>query len=86
MKRFFFHLCAPRDVEDRCGMLFDNELQAFRAAQKLARAIAMVRPALSGKAWISLTNDRSADAYCVGVQRRKRRPPPRRSTALRAAS
>jgi hypothetical protein len=69
MKRSFFHLCAPRDVEDRCGILFENELQAFRAAQKLAGAIAKVRPGLSGKAWISLTNDRSADTYCVSVQR-----------------
>ena len=86
MKRFFFHLCARRDVEDRCGMLFEDDLQAFRAAQKLARAILKVRPALSGKAWISLTNDLSGDVYWACRGRRgayrpvhRERSAPRRS-------
>lgn len=29
MRRFFFSLCAERNVEDCCGMRFETELQAF---------------------------------------------------------
>jgi hypothetical protein len=67
MKRFFFNLCAARDVEDRWGIRFETELQAFRAAQRFARDLAEVRPALCEKAWISLTCEGSYATYCVGI-------------------
>jgi len=73
MKRFYFNLCAARDVYDPCGMLFDSDLQAFRAAQHLASDVGRVRPALRRRAWICLTKEQSADTYCVSIQRTKRR-------------
>ena len=67
MKRFLFNVCGACTVDDELGIRFDTELQAFRAAQRMARELAHVRPSLRGRAWIALTREGSEEAYCVGI-------------------
>jgi hypothetical protein len=68
MKRFFFNLCGARVVDDQLGIRFNTDLQAFKAAERMARELAAARPILRGKAWIAVTRDGSAEAYCVAIR------------------
>lgn len=67
MKRFFFNLCGAFNVDDRLGRRFENELQAYHAAQKLVGDIAEARPALRGRLWVTVASEGSDNTFCLGV-------------------
>jgi Domain of unknown function (DUF6894) len=48
MKRFYFDLQGKQNVSDPGGLLFDCELQAIQAAERLAAELASSRPDLRG--------------------------------------
>lgn len=55
MKRFF-DLEGERNVSDSGGLIFPDELDALRAALRLAKELADSRPDLKGKASIVVTS------------------------------
>ncbi|WP_456654638.1 DUF6894 family protein [Bradyrhizobium sp. JR3.5] len=55
MPRFFFALQGSHNVDDEHGLKFENDLGAFRAAQRLAADIASVRPHLGGNTSVVVT-------------------------------
>jgi hypothetical protein len=63
MKRFFFDLEGESNVSDPGGLLFYSELDAFRAAQRLAAELADSRPDLRGKASVVVASRREHN-YC----------------------
>jgi hypothetical protein len=67
MARFFFNLEGAHIANDPAGLLFENELDAFRAAQRLAAELWSTRPNLRGSAWVVVTRKRDGDAYYVSV-------------------
>lgn len=67
MPRFFFALQGGQNVDDEHGLEFENDLGAFRAAQKLAIEIASIRPNLCGNTSIVVTREDAFDVFCVGV-------------------
>jgi hypothetical protein len=71
MKRFFFSLRGGHNVDDRLGLRFDTELQALRAAQRLAGELSEARPALEGNTWIALTQNGSENEYYVSIDGRE---------------
>lgn len=71
MNQFFFSLDGGQNVDDRFGIRFETELQAFQPAQRMAEELSEWRPALG--AWVALTQDGSEDIYCVSVNRRPAR-------------
>jgi hypothetical protein len=72
MKRFFLGLHGGCNVADPLGFRFETELQAFRAAEKLALDLSETRPSLEGNTWIALTQDDSENVYCVGIGKKPR--------------
>lgn len=40
MARFYFNLAGKQNVDDPGGLAFEDELQAFRAAERLAKDLA----------------------------------------------
>jgi hypothetical protein len=73
MKRFFLGLRGGHNIDDPLGLRFETELQAYRAAEKLARELSETRPSLQGNTWIALTQVGSESIYCVGIYRHSRR-------------
>jgi hypothetical protein len=67
MIRFYFNLEGGRNVEDPCGLGFEDELQAFRAAQRLATELASAQPQLQGTTCVVVTRKDREEAYYVGV-------------------
>jgi hypothetical protein len=68
MGRFFFDLQGKHNASDPSGLPFDNELDAFRAAQRLAAEIANTRPSLRGNTWVAvLSRKRNSGAFYVSV-------------------
>ncbi len=67
MGRFFFNLQGEQNVHDPAGLSFESELDAFRAAQRLARELSGARPALRGNTYVVVTRKGSGDAYYVSV-------------------
>lgn len=69
MPRFHFELVGSERVADPQGSQFGNALEAFKAATRLAREIADVRPNLRGNTCVIMTNrDRPEDLYCVSIE------------------
>jgi hypothetical protein len=48
MKRFFFNLEGAQNINDPLGLVYAGDLEAFQAAQRLARDLSKVRPQLHG--------------------------------------
>ncbi len=48
MVRFYFNLRGTQNVDDPCGLTFENELQAFYAAERLAKDLPSAQPSLRG--------------------------------------
>ena len=48
MGRFFFDLQGRHNASDPTGLVFETELGAFRAAQRLAAELSSARPNLRG--------------------------------------
>ena len=69
MRRFYFQLEGADQVVDKKGRLYGNPIEAFRAAQRLARDVAEARPCLRKKTCVIVTErDRPDDLYCVSIQ------------------
>jgi uncharacterized protein DUF6894 len=68
MARFFFDLQGKHKAIDPKGLPFDTELEAFRAAQRLAADLWNTRPHLHGNTWIAVVSrKRDGEAYYVAV-------------------
>ena len=68
MGRFFFDLQGKHSVTDPTGLPFESELDAFRAAQRLAEEIGTTRPSLCGNTWVAvISRKRDSEAYYVSV-------------------
>jgi hypothetical protein len=68
MARFFFDLQGTQNTDDPAGLPFETELDAFRAAQRLAAELCTARPSLRGHSWVVVSRERDAgDAYYVSV-------------------
>jgi hypothetical protein len=67
MGRFFFDLQGQQNVNDPAGLAFETELDAFRAAQRLAAELSSTRPNLRGNTCVVVIHRRDGDAYYVGV-------------------
>jgi hypothetical protein len=67
MDRFFFDLQGAQNANDPTGLAFETELDAFRAAQRLAAELWSTRPHLRGNTCVVVTRKRDSDAYYVSV-------------------
>jgi hypothetical protein len=67
MGRFFFDLQGSQDATDPTGLAFETELDAFRAAQRLAAELSNTSPNLRGNTWVVVTRKKDGDAYYVSV-------------------
>jgi hypothetical protein len=68
MARFFFDLQGRQNASDPTGLPFETELDAFRAAQRLAAELWSARPNLRGNTWVVVVpRKRDGDAYYVSV-------------------
>ncbi|RXH38732.1 hypothetical protein XH99_00275 [Bradyrhizobium nanningense] len=67
MARFYFNLEGKQNVDDPGGLAFENEPQAFRAAQRLATDLASVKPALRGKTCVVVTRKDRLESYYLSV-------------------
>jgi len=67
MARFLFDLQGTQTANDPAGLPFETDLDAFRAAQRLAAELWSTRPSLRGNTWVVVTRKRDGDAYYVSV-------------------
>jgi hypothetical protein len=67
MARFFFDLQGAQNANDPTGLPFETELDAFRAAQRLAAELWSIRPSLRGNSWVVVSRKRDGDVYYVSV-------------------
>jgi hypothetical protein len=67
MGRFFFDLQGAHNANDPAGLAFETELDAFRAAQRLAADLSIARPNLRGNTCVVVTRKRDGDTYYVSV-------------------
>lgn len=67
MARYFFGLRGGQNLDDPGGLPFEDELDAFQAAERLAAELALIRPELQGSTCVILTSDASASTYCVSI-------------------
>jgi hypothetical protein len=67
MARFFFDLQGAQNANDPTGLPFETEIDAFRAAERLAADLWNTRPSLRGNTWVLVTRRTDGDAYYVGV-------------------
>jgi hypothetical protein len=68
MARFFFDLEGKHKARDPTGLPFDTELDAFRAAQRLAAELWSARPNLRGNTWIVvMSRKKDGEAFYVSV-------------------
>lgn len=67
MARFYFNLVGKQNIDDPGGFAFENELQAFRAAERLAQDLATTQPPLRGTTCVVVTRRDRGEAYYVSV-------------------
>jgi hypothetical protein len=67
MKRFFFSLQGRQNTEDPSGLLYADDLGAFRAAERLARELSHARPTLRGNTCVVIAPRGADDLYCVSI-------------------
>ncbi|WP_425248951.1 DUF6894 family protein [Bradyrhizobium huanghuaihaiense] len=67
MLRFYFSLAGQQNVDDPFGLAFENELQAFRAAERFARELASTQPSLRGTTSVVVTRKDRDETYLIGV-------------------
>jgi hypothetical protein len=68
MGRFFFDLQGKHSATDPTGLPFESELDAFRAAERLAVEIGSARPQLCGNTWVAvISRKRDGEAFYVSV-------------------
>jgi uncharacterized protein DUF6894 len=69
MARFFFDLQGGRNTHDPGGLPFESELDAFRAAQKLAEELSRAQPNLRGNTCVVVIRNDGDNAFYVSVER-----------------
>ncbi len=67
MKRFFFGLQGGQNTDDPHGLLYANDLEAFRAAEKLAAELSHARPNLRGNTCVVIAPRGADDLYCISI-------------------
>ena len=67
MKRFFFGLQGAQNTEDLLGLLYANDLAAFRAAEKLATELSGARPDLRGNTCVVIARNGADNLYCISI-------------------
>lgn len=67
MARFYFNLVGKQNIDDPGGFAFETELQAFRAAERLAQDLATTQPPLRGTTCVVVTRRDRGEAYYVSV-------------------
>ncbi|WFU14449.1 hypothetical protein [Bradyrhizobium sp. CB3481] len=67
MGRYYFGLQGAQNAHDSGGLAFENDMEAFHAAKRLAQELAAARPNLRGNTCVVLTRQDADDLYCIGV-------------------
>jgi hypothetical protein len=67
MGRYYFDLHGAQNTHDTGGLAFEDDMEAFRAAKRLAAELAAARPNLRGNTCVVLTRKGTDDLYCIGV-------------------
>ncbi len=67
MKRFFFNLQGAQDTNDPFGLLYAGDLEAFRAAQRLAADLSKTRPHLRGNTSVVIVRQEVDDLYLISI-------------------
>ncbi|MGY4627077.1 DUF6894 family protein [Bradyrhizobium sp. USDA 4486] len=67
MLRFYFSLAGQQNVEDPFGLAFENELQAFRAAERFAKDLANTQPSLRGTTSVVVTRKDRDEMYLISI-------------------
>ncbi|KRR17720.1 DUF6894 family protein [Bradyrhizobium retamae] len=67
MGRYYFDLQGAQKINDPGGFAFEDDLEAFQAAQRLAAELAATRPNLRGNTCVVLTRKDTEDTYWIGV-------------------
>ena len=68
MKRFFFGLQGGQNTDDKHGLLYGNDLQAFWAAERLAKELSHARPVLQGNTCVVVAPWGVEDLYCISIE------------------
>ena len=63
MGRFFFDLQGRHNASDPTGLVFETELGAFRAAQRLAAELSNARVNLCGSTCVEVTQRGIGDTW-----------------------
>jgi hypothetical protein len=67
MGRYYFDLQGAQNANDSGGLAFESDVEAFRAAKRLARELAAARPNLRGNTCVVLTRKGADDIYWISV-------------------
>ena len=67
MGRYYFGLEGSQNANDAGGLAFESDLDAFRAAKRLAAELAIARPQLRGNTWVVLTRKNAQDIFLITV-------------------
>lgn len=67
MGRYYFDIHGAQNTPDPGGLAFENDLEAFQAAKRLAAELAVARPTLRGNTCVVLTRRGADDLYCICV-------------------
>lgn len=67
MLRFYFDLVGKQNIDDPCGLAFENELQAYRAAERLAAELAIAQRSLRGATMFVVRRKDRGEEYYIAV-------------------
>jgi hypothetical protein len=67
MGRYYLDLQGAQNANDSGGLVFENDLEAFHAAKRLAAELATARPHLRGKTCVVLSRKDAGDSYWISV-------------------
>ena len=67
MGRYYFGLRGAQSAHDAGGLAFENDVEAFHAAKRLALELAAAQPNLRGNTCVVLTRKDADDVYCISV-------------------
>jgi hypothetical protein len=66
MERYYFDLQGAHNAHDSGGLKFESDLEAFRAAERLATELATTRPDLRGNTCVVVRKG-AEDIYWISV-------------------
>jgi hypothetical protein len=67
MKRYYFGLRGGKNVEDRVGLPFEDDLQAFQAGERLAAELSEIRPELHGNTCVAIDQAGIETVFYVSI-------------------